>query len=227
MCGRYFLTTPGEILGELFELSEAPEIAPRHNIAPTQRVPIIRRSASGPRELAWAQWGLIPRWAKEREIGNRLINARGETLAEKPAFREPFKKHRCLIPASGFFEWKKEGAGKQPYLLRLRSGAPFAFAGLASRWRDPALADAEPVDSCAIVTTAPNSLAATVHDRMPVILPAEQHGRWLDPEAPVDTLTELLVPFTAEEMEAFPVSKWVNSPAHDDPGCLEPLAGAG
>ncbi len=227
MCGRYFLTTPGEILAALFELPSAPDITPRHNIAPTQRVPIVRRSSSGPRELAWAHWGLIPHWAKEREIGNRLINARAETLTEKPSFREPFKKHRCLIPASGFFEWKKEGTGKQPYLLQLRGGAPFALAGLSSRWRDPAAPEIEPIDSCAIVTTTPNPLAATVHDRMPVILSPADHARWLGSETPAEELAELFAPFPAEAMEAFPVSKWVNNPAHDDAGCLEPLAGAG
>ncbi len=224
MCGRYVLTTPGEVLAQLFELPAAPALAPRYNIAPTQPVPIVRAAESGERELALVHWGLIPHWAKEREIGNRMINARAETLAEKPAFRDSFRKRRCLIPASGFFEWKLEGKAKQPYLLRLRGGAPFAFAGLWSRWREPGHGEEGVVDSCAIVTTSPNELAATVHDRMPAMLPAGDYAAWLDPTTGVERLAALLAPFAAAAMEAFPVSTWVNSPAHDDAGCLRPLA---
>lgn len=223
MCGRYVLTTPGEVLAELFEVPQPVELAARYNIAPTQPVPIVRTAESGGRELALVSWGLVPHWAKERAIGNRLINARAESLAEKPAFRSSFKHRRCLIPADGFYEWKPEGGGKQPWLLRLRGGAPFAFAGLWSRWQDPA-AGGEPFESCAIVTTTPNELAATVHDRMPAILPKERHALWLDSETydPV-ALTALLAPIPADAMEAFPVSKRVNSPANEDPRCIEPL----
>ncbi|KAB2968030.1 MAG: SOS response-associated peptidase [Thermoanaerobaculia bacterium] len=224
MCGRYFLTTPGAVLAESFALESAPELPPRWNIAPTQNVPIVRAPAAvrgGPaRELAMVRWGLVPFWAKEAAIGNRLINARAESLGEKPAFRDSFRKRRCLIPADGFYEWKKEGAGKQPWLLRLRGGGVLAFAGLWSRWQDPA--GGAPLESCAIVTTTPNELAATVHDRMPVVLPFDRHGTWLDPEAAAPALAALLRPFPAEEMEAFPVSKLVNSPAHDEPGCIVP-----
>ena len=224
MCGRYVLTTPGEVLAQLFELPAAPALAPRYNIAPTQTVPIVRAAEAGARELALVHWGLIPHWAKEREIGSRMINARAETLAEKPAFRDSFRKRRCLIPASGFFEWKKEGKAKQPYLLRLRDGAPFAFAGLWSRWREPGRGEEGVVDSCAIVTTSPNELAATVHDRMPASLRAWDYAAWLDSTTGVERLAALLAPFAAAAMEAFPVSTWVNSPAHDDAGCLQPLA---
>ena len=222
MCGRYVLTTPGEVLAELFEVPQPVELAARYNIAPTQAVPIVRTAEGGGRELVFAAWGLIPHWAKERAIGNRLINARAESLAEKPAFRSAFKHRRCLIPADGFYEWKTEAAGKQPYFLHLAGGGPFAFAGLWERWTDPATH--EPLDSCTIVTTAPNALAATVHDRMPAILPRERHALWLDPATfdPV-ALGALLAPIPADAMAAFPVSKRVNSPANEDPRCIEPL----
>jgi putative SOS response-associated peptidase YedK len=225
MCGRYVVTTPGEVLAELFELDEKPHLEPRFNVAPTQEVAIVRpRAAGGGRELARVQWGLVPFWAKEKGIGNKLINARAETLAEKPAFRDSFKKRRCLVPADGFYEWQRTDGRKQPWLLRLRGGAPFAFAGLWSLWRDRD--SGETLESCALVTTAPNELAATIHDRMPVILPWERHAAWLAADADPEALAALLAPFPAAEMEAFRVSTWVNSPAHDDPRCVEPLAGA-
>jgi len=221
MCGRYVLTAPGEVLAELFELPAPVELAARYNIAPTQAVPIVRASGEGARELAFAQWGLVPHWAKERAIGNRLINARGETLAEKPSYRDAFKRRRCLIPATGFYEWKKLDGAKQPYLLRLRDGGPFGFAGLWSAWRDRE--SGETLESCAIVTTSPNPLAATVHDRMPVILPRERHALWLDAgTTDPATLSPLLVPYPEEEMEAFPVSTRVNNPRNDDPSLVEP-----
>jgi len=221
MCGRYVLSTPGDVLAELFQLPAAVELAARYNIAPTQAVPIVRAGAEGGRELAFAQWGLVPHWAKERAIGNRLINARGETLAEKPSFRDAFKRRRCLIPASGFYEWRKVDGGKQPYLLRLHGGTPFAFAGLWSAWRDNERD--ETLESCAIVTTSPNALAATLHDRMPVILPREHHARWLDPSsADTAALATLLAPYPDGEMEAFPVSTRVNNPRNDDPSLVEP-----
>lgn len=223
MCGRYVLSTPGEVLAELFELPAAPELAARYNIAPTQTVPIVRAGASGGRELAFVSWGLVPFWAKERAIGNRLINARAESASEKPSFRDPLKRHRCLIPADGFYEWRKLEGGKQPYLLRLRGGAPFGFAGLWSRWQDPA--SGEPFESCAILTTRPNALAAEVHDRMPVILPRAAHGTWLDPALTDPTrLASLMTPYPAEEMESYPVGRRVNSPANDDPSLVQPLA---
>jgi putative SOS response-associated peptidase YedK len=222
MCGRYVLTTPGEVLAELFELDEKPRLEPRWNIAPTQEVAIVRPLEER-RELAFARWGLIPSWAKEASIGHRMINARGETVGEKPGFRDSFRKRRCLMPADGFYEWEKIGARKQPWLLRRRGGAPFAFAGLWSRWRDPA--GGEPVDTCALVTTTPNELAARVHDRMPVILPPGAFALWLAPESDPERLLPLLVPLAAREMEAWPVSTWVNDPRHDDARCVEPAAG--
>lgn len=220
MCGRYFLTTPGAVLAERFALEEAPELAPRFNIAPSQTVPIVRAAANGRRELARVRWGLVPFWAKEAAIGNRLINARAESVAEKPAFRDSFRKRRCLIPADGFYEWQTTSAGKTPWLLRLRGGGVLAFAGLWSAWREPA--DGSTLETCAIVTTTPNELAAAVHDRMPVVLPVDAHAVWLDPEAAAPALAGLLRPLPAEAMEAFPVSKRVNSPANDDPALIEP-----
>lgn len=224
MCGRYVVTTPGDVLAELFELDEKPRLEPRYNVAPIQEVAIVRRRDDGGRELARVHWGLIPFWAKERAIGNKLINARAETVAEKPSFRDSFKKRRCLIPADGFYEWQKTDGRKQPWLLRLRDGAPFAFAGLWSTWKDRE-SDAT-IESCTIVTTTPNALAAPIHDRMPVLLPRERHADWLDPAAEAGGLAALLAPYPATEMEAYPVSTWVNSPAHDDPRCLEPAAGS-
>jgi putative SOS response-associated peptidase YedK len=225
MCGRYFLTTPGEVLANLFETAAAPDLAPRYNIAPTQTVPIVRAAANGAREIALVSWGLVPHWAKERAIGNKLINARGETLAEKPSFRDAYRKRRCLLPADGYFEWKRPESGgsvKQPYAFRARDGRPFALAGLWSSWKDPA--SGETLESCAIVTTSPNELAATVHDRMPVIVAPERFELWLGAGAPTADFASLLEPYPADRMEAFPVSRRVNSPANDSPEILEPVA---
>lgn len=219
MCGRYVLTVPGDLLAVAFGLEEVPELTPRYNVAPSQVVPIVRGTEDGRRELAFARWGLVPRWAKEAAIGNRLINARADGLADKPSFRDSFKRRRCLIPADGFYEWQKVGARKQPWLLRLTGGKPFAFAGLWSSWTDPE--SRESLETCAIVTTEPNELAATVHDRMPVILPEPARETWLDARSEREGLLALLVPFPAVAMEAFPVSTRVNNPVNDDPDCVE------
>jgi len=222
MCGRYILTTPGEVLAELFELDEKPPLEPRYNIAPTQEVAIVRARPESGRELAIVHWGLVPFWAKEKAIGNRLINARAESLAAKPAFRESFKKRRCLIPADGFYEWQHVGAAKQPWLLRLRGGAPFVFAGLWSRWDDPETRT--PLDSCTIVTTEANALVRPLHDRMPVILPREAWSSWLDPARHDPAgLSALLRPLEPDAMEAVRVSRHVNNPANEDAECIEPL----
>lgn len=230
MCGRYVLTTPGEVLAQIFDTAPPPEeileaLVPRYNISPTQTVPIVRRAAApaANRELALVQWGLVPHWAKDPAIGNSLINARAETAAEKPSFRDAMKRRRCLIPADGFYEWKKLGKGKQPYLIRLRGGSAFAFAfaGLWSQWKNPE--SGASLETCAILTTSPNELTATVHDRMPVILPATSWQRWLDDVSPNTPFTELLVSFPAGQMEAFPVSKRVNSPANEGPENIVPI----
>ncbi len=222
MCGRFTLRTPAHALAEAFGVPERPNLAPRYNIAPTQAVAAVRR-ADGGRELVMLRWGLIPAWAKDAVIGNRMINARAETVADKPAFRAAFRHRRCLIAADGFYEWRKTGGGaKQPYHIRLESGAPFAIAGLWERWRPP---DGEAVESCTLITTAANALLAPIHDRMPVIVGPEDYDAWLDPEPPsAGALTALLRPYPADRMSAFAVSRVVNDPRNDTEACIAPAA---
>lgn len=220
MCGRYELHTHPAALALAFGLPHPPDITPRYNIAPMQNVPVIRRAADGARELAQVRWGLVPRWAKDPSIGARMINARGETIAIKSAFRRPFERHRCLIPADGFYEWKTlPGGRKVPFHVTMKDGRPFAFAGLAERWLG---ADGEVIDSCAIVTTAANALLRPVHERMPVIVAPGDYERWLDVsgEPPLD----VVAPFASEAMAMQPVSTRVNSVRNDDPGLLAPVA---
>ncbi len=222
MCGRYTLSTPGDAVAELFRLDSTPDLSPRYNIAPTQEAAVVR-STGGRRALDHLRWGLVPYWAKEPSIGNRMINARSETAAEKPAFRSSLRRRRCLVAADGFFEWRRTAAGKQPYLLRLAGGGPFAFAGLWDRWVPHAGAA---IESFTILTTRPNELVGAIHDRMPVILPPRDHELWLDPgEARPQRLAPLLRPFSAAEMTVFPVPSLVNRPANDTPECIEPLDG--
>jgi putative SOS response-associated peptidase YedK len=222
MCGRYLLTSPVDLLRQLFRFMERPNLGPRYNIAPTQEVPVVRLSREGDRhELIQVRWGLVPYWADDLKIGNRLINARAETVERAPAFREAYQRRRCLVPADGFYEWRKSGKERQPLLIRRQDRAPFAFAGLWERWRQP---DGPVVRSCTIVTCPPNALVAEVHNRMPVILAAEDHDRWLDP-AQGDGKA-LLRPCPAEWLEAVAVSSRVNSPANDDPEVLLPPAPA-
>jgi putative SOS response-associated peptidase YedK len=222
MCGRYTLSTPGAAVAELLRLDSQPKLAPRFNIAPTQEAAVVR-STGDRRSLDGLRWGLVPYWAKEPGIANRMINARSETAAEKPAFRSSLRRRRCLVPADGFFEWRRTTAGKQPYLLRLAGGGPFAFAGLWDRWVPHTGA---PIESFTILTTRPNELVGVIHDRMPVILPPRHHALWLDPgEARPERLAPLLRPFPATEMTAFPVPPVVNRPGNDVPQCIEPLDG--
>jgi putative SOS response-associated peptidase YedK len=220
MCGRFTLTVSKETIADFFGLIDVPELAPRYNIAPTQQVLAATTSDHG-RQLAWYRWGLIPSWAADLSIGNRLINARADTVATKPSFRSAFKQRRCLVLADGFFEWAATGKRKQPYLFRLRTGESFAFAGLWERWRK----EDEEVLSCCLITTEANDVVRPVHDRMPVILPPAAYARWLGP-ASKDTasLGELLRPFAVGEMTATPVSLRLNNPRFDDPACVEPLA---
>jgi putative SOS response-associated peptidase YedK len=221
MCGRYLLTTPVDALAQLFRFGERPNLGPRYNVAPTQDVPIVRRSRDGERrELILVRFGLVPYWADDPKIGSRLINGRAETLERTRAFREAYRRRRCLVPADGFFEWRKEGRQRQPFLIRRRDRAPFAFAGLWERWRQ---SDGGVLRSCTIVTCPANALVAPVHDRMPVILATDDHEAWLDPEADGRVL---LRPCPADWLEAIPVSPRVNNPANDDPECLAPLVGA-
>jgi len=220
MCGRYTVSNPGEILPELLGNDEAPEMAARYNVAPTQDAPVVVAGEDGSRRVVAMRWGLVPYWAKDPEIGNRMINARSETVAEKAAFRDSFKGRRCLVAADGFFEWQKVPGGKQPYLIRLEGGAPFAFAGLWDRWHG---ARGRVLETFTVLTTTPNSLVAPIHDRMPVILASDQRAGWLDRDADLASLGELLQPYPSEGMETVPVSDFVNRPANDSLECLQPV----
>ena len=222
MCGRFTLTVdPGDLQEMIPNLVVPQGLSPRYNIAPTQPVAVVANTPD--LALDFYIWGLIPSWAKDPEIGNRLINARGETIAEKPSFRNAYKRRRCLILADGFYEWKQnaDGRGKIPMYIRMISGKPFAFAGLWEIWSSP---DGSEIRSCTIVTTQPNKLMQSIHNRMPVILPPEAYSDWLDPaERKPDSLNRWLLPFPPEDMEAFPVSRVVNSPENDVPECVQPL----
>lgn len=220
MCGRYSLTKP-ELLKAAgrFELDLFPEnLAPRYNIAPSQQVPAILNQA--PRQLQLVRWGLIPAWAKDPAIGYRMINARAETIAEKPVFRRPLQRQRCLIPANGFYEWQRLGTRKVPHWIRLTSGEVFAFAGLWDTWTDSKSKAA--VTSCTIITTTPNELLATIHDRMPVILTRESEATWLSEGLSPERARALLKPYPATQMKVSPVSMLINSPSNDTRAVLEP-----
>lgn len=220
MCGRFSLWLSLTDLVDAFPDFIFPaEMPPRYNIAPTQDVAVVPNN--GQNQVEFFRWGLVPFWAKDPSIGNRMINARAETVAEKPAFRAAYRRRRCLILADGFYEWRTEPGSrvKTPMYVRLASGKPFAFAGLWERWRP----DDTPLLTCTIITTRPNTLLAPIHNRMPVILPPEAHARWLDPaEQRSGALDDLLKPYPAEQMVAYAVSRLVNSPANDVPACIEP-----
>ncbi len=209
-------------MAALFGLDSAPELAPRYNVAPTQPVGIVRYANNiGRPEWTFALWGLIPSWSKDPGIGARLINARAETAPEKPSFRAAFKRRRCLIPADGFYEWKREGRARQPFHFTVADGL-FAFAGLWETWTGP---DGGEIDSCTILTTEANDLVATVHDRMPVILATEDYAEWLatgQDATPreLTSLRHLLRPFPAAQMAARPVGKYVNSPHNEGEACI-------
>jgi len=222
MCGRFTLTDPDADLAVQFDLPEIPDMKPRYNIAPSQPVAAVRVPSEGAaREMVLLQWGLIPFWAKDPAIGNRMINARSETAAEKPAFRAAFKRRRCLVVADGFYEWQKRNGGKQPFFVYLRDRQPFGFAGLWEHWEGE---DGSVIESCTLLTTQPNELLRSVHNRMPVILQPEDYSLWLDPEVEdAAQLQPLLQPYAAEMMGAHPVSLFVNKPQNDDPRCIEPL----
>ena len=219
MCGRYTITSPLDAIRALFNVDERPNLAPRFNVAPTQLVPVVRPgdTPSG-RALVQLRWGLIPHWAKDARIGAKMINARAETVADTAAFREAYAKRRCLIVADGFYEWRRDGKQKQPFRFVLADGGPFAFAGLWSRWRDPA---GETIESCTIITTAANAVVAPIHARMPVILAPDNYARWLDP---ANDARPLLRPFPAEALTAYPVSPRVNAVRNDDAGLIERAA---
>lgn len=221
MCGRYNLVAPGEEVARRFQLAVVPELAPRYNVAPTQPAPVVRRTRDGAgRELATLRWGLVPFWADDPSIGSRLINARAESAATKPAFRDSFVARRCLVPATGFFEWTKRGRDRQPWNLRMKGGRLFAMAGLWARWKNGETV----LESFTILTGEPNAVAAPIHDRMPVILPDSAWEAWLDPRTPTEVARTLLVPYPDAEMEAYRVSAVVNVATQDVPACIEPEA---
>lgn len=222
MCGRFSLAVPKETLVEQFELAATPDLGPRYNIAPTQPVAVVRRAKeSGVQALSEVRWGLIPAWAKDPAIGQKMINARAETAAEKPAFRSAFKYRRCLVVADGFYEWQKTGSSKQPFRIQMRDGQPFAFAGLWESWKG---ADGVPLETCTILTTEPNTLMQAIHNRMPVILDKADYPLWLDPEVQdAALLGRLLRAYAPEQMESYAVGAWVNNPRNDDPRCLARL----
>jgi putative SOS response-associated peptidase YedK len=219
MCGRYTLRTSGERLARHFRLQRAPELPFRYNIAPTQPVPAIRQTAEG-RQLAMLRWGLVPYWSKDLRGGARMINARAESVATKPAFQAAFKQRRCLVPADGFYEWKKPSPKqREPYLIYLKDGEPFAFAGLWESWKGPEGV----VETCSIITTDANELVRPLHDRMPVILATRDYDKWLD--AAIEDaaqLEPLLKPYPASEMALRAVNPIVNNARNEDPRCVEP-----
>ena len=221
MCGRYVLESDLDFLQGRFSFDDHRlEFRPRYNIAPTQQVLTITND--GQRRAEFMRWGLIPFWAKDPKIGYRMINAVGEIAATKPAFRAAFKKRRCLIPADGFFEWRKEGKQKVPTYIFLKSRKPFAFAGLWESWKSP---DGETIRSCTIVTTKPNEFIEPIHNRMPVILSEETEALWLDPMTEeADTLSALLIPSPAELMEAYEVSNFVNYAKNEGRECVLPVS---
>jgi len=221
MCGRFTLRTPAAELVEFLRLSDMPDWQPRYNIAPTQPIPVVRRSEPGANVLSLMQWGLIPSWSKDARIGSRMINARAETVSIKPSFRSAFKRRRCLIPADGFYEWQKTGAKtKQPFFMARKDGEPFAFAGLWERWDG---GGESAIESCTIITTEANQLLKEIHHRMPVILAEEAYDVWLDPRhSTVEELGPLLAPSPAEDLCCVPIATTVNNPRNEGPKCLEP-----
>ena len=220
MCGRFTLSQPAEVIASIFQLDEVPKLEPRYNIAPTQLVPTLHKSEQHEREFQMLRWGLIPSWAKDPAIGAKLINARAETVAEKPSFRSAFRHRRCLIIADGFYEWRRQEGKKQPFYFRLLNGQPFAFAGLWERWQDP---NGERIDSCTIITTEANEILQPIHDRMPVILNPYDYDLWLDPNQNSSQLIQLLQPLPSNAMTSYPVSTKVNKPTNNTPELINSL----
>jgi putative SOS response-associated peptidase YedK len=220
MCGRFTLTTDPKAIQQAFDLDNiSGELQPRYNIAPSQPVAVITNQ--NPKELTVVKWGLVPSWSKDPAIGNKMINARSETAAEKPSFRSAFKRRRCLIPADGFFEWTKQGKKKVPMYIHLEDNPVFAFAGLWEVWQSP---DGSELQTCTILTTEPNDLIRPLHHRMAVILDPDAYDTWLSPdELPADVLMPLMTSYPQERMRVYEVSTQVNSPANDNPSVLEPF----
>jgi len=222
MCGRFTLKTPVETLAEVFELPAVPDLQPRFNIAPSEALATVRVAGKDPqRELAILRWGLVPSWAEDPKVGNKMINARSETVATNGAFRSAFRRRRCLVLADGFYEWQRQEKRKQPFYIRMKDEAPFAFAGIWEVWEGKA---GQVLETCTLLTTEPNELMSPIHNRMPVILDRKAYDLWLDPEMrEAEPLQALLRPYPAEKMTAYPVSQLVNSPGNDIPEVLEPV----
>lgn len=222
MCGRFAFYSPHEAVVRLFGVADAVQVEARYNIAPTQFVAAVRAGRDGVRVLGMLYWGLVPSWSKEKSIGARMINARGETLREKPSFRNAYKRRRCLVLADGYYEWQRRGGVKQPYFITFEDGRPFGMAGLWESWRDPA--GGESLESCCIVTAAPAPEVAHVHDRMPVIVPLVAHDEWLDPaNDAVERLDRLIAPWSGGGLRAQPVSRRVNDARNQGRELVEPL----
>jgi len=223
MCGRFALYRGLEEIKEAFQVQQvSADLEPSYNVAPTQDVAVVVQRPEGV-SLEKMRWGLIPFWAKDPGIGSRMINARSETVHEKPSFKRPLKNRRCLVVADGFYEWQKVDGTKIPTFIRLKSQRPFGFAGLYDVWKPP---DGEAITSCTIITTDANPFLQPIHNRMPVILPRPQEALWLDPAIQnVDELLSILTPYPAEEMEAYAVSRLVNSTQNNTPECIQPLTG--
>ena len=221
MCGRFTLHHPTEEIAQRFNIDQiAVSFPPRYNIAPTQPIAVVLQHSA--RTLEAFQWGLVPFWAKDPKIGNRMINARAETVAEKPSFRAAFKQRRCLIPASGYYEWRRENDERLPTYIHRTDKTPFAFAGLWEEWHAP---EGEILHTCTIITTEASDQVSAIHHRMPVIFDSEQEETWLDPGLDDgDNLAELLHNTSAAELSSYPVGKQVNPPTFDAPACIEPLA---
>jgi putative SOS response-associated peptidase YedK len=219
MCGRYTLTCPDKIAERFAVQAEIELILARYNVAPTQQIPAILDEA--PQKLTVGRWGLVPSWAKDEKVGASLINARCETVADKPAFRNAYQNRRCLVPADGFYEWQKTGIGKVPHRFTLHDDSLFAFAGLWETWRQP---DGTPLRTISLMTTSANALVAPVHDRMPVILARDQEAAWLDRSTRAESLSRMLVPYPAAEMKCVPVSNAVSNARIDAPALIQPVA---
>jgi len=221
MCGRFVIDIAPGLLGSLYGLTSVPRLEPRYNVAPGQTVAAVRAAASGERELVPLKWGLVPHWAKDVAIGHKLINARSETAAEKPSFREALKRRRCILPASGFYEWQAQGRQKQPFYIHRADGAPLSLAGLWECWHTP---EGAPLESCSILTTAANRSIAPLHERMPVLLGPDDFGLWLDRDThDPGLLTSLLRPAPDDWLSCYPVSTAVNRVGNDSPANLQPV----
>jgi putative SOS response-associated peptidase YedK len=233
MCGRFTLMQPTEAIAavkaaiaspndQTFNIEKLPELASQYNIAPTQMVAaVLHNPESDKREFQELRWGLIPSWAKDISMGAKLINARAETVAEKPAFRSAFKHRRCLVLADGFYEWQRQNGKKQPFYFRLQDGQPFCFAGLWEQWESP---EKEKISSCTILTTVANEVLKPIHDRMPVVLDKKYYDLWLDPQVQKpEALQEVLHPYPASAMTGYPVSTLVNNPKYNNADCINSI----